>query len=263
MRGGFHVSSPMSHQAPSGRPARGRGALRRRPGRAGQLRPVPQNPPRHRLGCRTDGQQQLFLGHHLVIDQQQRLLVTNYHVVTNKRDVQVYSPTWADKRLTVDARVYWTKHRPAKGRVVFTDKARDLALIQLATMPKYTRQLPLAARPPQVGEAVHSIGNSSVGPAPDAGYLWRYTKGQVRLLRHLRDTFKSGQAVNCRVVETSSPTNNGDSGGPVVNDRGELVAVVSCCATKDRNISWFIEVSEVRTVLRAYYNHLQRRKGNL
>jgi S1-C subfamily serine protease len=83
----------------------------------------------------------------------------------------------------------------------------------------------------------------------------------VRLLRRFRDTMSNGQAVNCRVVETSSPTNGGDSGGPVVNDRGELVAVVSCCATKDRNISWFIEVSEVRTFLNAYVNRLQKQKG--
>jgi serine protease Do len=193
-----------------------------------------------------------------VIDREQKLLVTNYHVVANKRDVQIYFPTWTDNRLTVDARVYWTKVRPEKGRVVFISKARDLALIQLTTMPKHIRQLPLAARPPQVGEAMHSIGNSSVGPAVDSGYLWRYTRGEVRLLRRIRDTFKDGQAINCRVVETSSPTNNGDSGGPVVNDRGELVAVVSCCATKDRNISWFIEVSEVRAFVRAYFERMKQ-----
>ena len=48
------------------------------------------------------------------------------------------------------------------------------------------------------------------------------------------------------VVETTSPLNPGDSGGPVVNDRGELVAVTEGGSSAAMNtISILIDVSEV------------------
>ena len=39
--------------------------------------------------------------------------------------------------------------------------------------------------------------------------------------------FENGQTVEAMFLETQKPVNPGDSGGPTVNDRGELVAVVS------------------------------------
>lgn len=52
-------------------------------------------------------------------------------------------------------------------------------------------------------------------------------------------------------METQSPVNHGDSGGPVVNDQGDLVAVVSSGKVRDRSgpvalMTWHIDVPEVR-----------------
>src|SRR5207249_1567090 len=62
-----------------------------------------------------------------------------------------------------------------------------------------------------------------------------------------KDSFK----VDARVVETQSPVNSGDSGGPVVNDQGELVAVVQGHApdAQARLVSYFIDVSEVKALM--------------
>jgi S1-C subfamily serine protease len=69
----------------------------------------------------------------------------------------------------------------------------------------------------------------------------------------------SGQqfTINCRIVETDSPINPGDSGGPVVNDRGEVIAVVSGWDTRVRNVTWTIDVSEVRGLVQEYRNGQQ------
>jgi S1-C subfamily serine protease len=54
-----------------------------------------------------------------------------------------------------------------------------------------------------------------------------------------------------QVVETTSPVNPGDSGGPLLNGQGELVAVTQGGVSTQGTISYFIDVSEVRTVLNA------------
>ena len=58
------------------------------------------------------------------------------------------------------------------------------------------------------------------------------------------------------MVETSSPTNLGDSGGPMVNDHGELVAVVQGFSRRDKAVSWNIDVREVRSLLETHFRAL-------
>jgi hypothetical protein len=75
--------------------------------------------------------------------------------------------------------------------------------------------------------------------------LWDFTGGSVRQVsrRHLAN---GGIA---SVVETDMPFNKGNSGGPVVNDRGVLVAVVEGYRTDARLVSLTVAVDEVRGYL--------------
>src|SRR5262249_38148594 len=52
------------------------------------------------------------------------------------------------------------------------------------------------------------------------------------------------------VLETTSPTNPGDSGGPLVNESCQLVGVTQGANTRARNVSLFINVTEVRKILK-------------
>jgi hypothetical protein len=52
-----------------------------------------------------------------------------------------------------------------------------------------------------------------------------------------------------RVIETDSPTNPGDSGGPLLNDAGELVGVTQGGAIKANSVSTFVDVYEVKRLL--------------
>src|SRR5262249_13597922 len=51
----------------------------------------------------------------------------------------------------------------------------------------------------------------------------------------------------------NSPTNPGDSGGPMVNNRNQLIAVVSAFSGRDRLVSMNIDVSEVRRFLEEHF----------
>src|SRR5262249_55530047 len=137
------------------------------------------------------------------------------------------------------------------GKVIHRSKDKDLALVQLQKLPADAKALKLAKDGVGPGDDVHSLGNPGV-----SGALWVYTPGNVRAVyqKKFTSTGRDGGdplSVDAKVVETTSPVNPGDSGGPVVNSRGELVAVTQggIFDPNARAISIFIDVSEVRTIL--------------
>jgi len=78
------------------------------------------------------------------------------------------------------------------------------------------------------GEVVYTIGNPGASDV-----LWVHSSGSVRQVAHL-DYKMGSQEVNAWVVETQTPINSGDSGGPVVNGKIELVAINSSHQTNAR-----------------------------
>jgi HEAT repeat protein len=185
-----------------------------------------------------------------------KLVVTNYHVVQEQRVVLVFFPAFKDREL-VTKPLHYVQNRGLAfvGEVVARDSTRDLAIIRLGgTLPATVQALPLAQKSATPGQNLHSIGASGVNLRTGEGTLWRYTEGKVRQVYRKEIRYSNvKQVVNAYIVESQSPTNPGDSGGPVVNDRGELVAVVSGGDFDKRLISFNIDVREVRALLAAYF----------
>lgn len=181
-----------------------------------------------------------------VVDRERRLAVTCRHVVGDSPDCLVYFPRYHDGEALVDANDYLDGVAALTGRVIARDEVRDLALLRLDGLPDGVSAVPLAARSPEPGESVYSVGNSGLA---DGGYLWRYTRGDVRLVYSRKVKTKKGTA-KVRILETQSPVNEGDSGGPVVNRKGELVGVAASYTADERLVSENTDVSEVRQFLR-------------
>jgi tetratricopeptide (TPR) repeat protein len=116
-----------------------------------------------------------------------------------------------------------------------------LALLQLDSLPATAKALPLANELPEPGERLLTIAG-----LPDGSEgLWVMTTGTVRLA--YRRNIANGAVTG--VVETDLPFNAGNSGGPVVNELGELVAVVEGYEVEARQVSMTIDVGEVRAYL--------------
>jgi S1-C subfamily serine protease len=186
-----------------------------------------------------------------LIDVKSRLILTNYHVVKDREAAFVMFPIMEKGAVVPERDVYLKRGRRVKGKVIARDSKRDLALIQLESVPEGAKPLYLAQQSPSPGQQVHSIGNPGGSEA-----LWVYTPGSVRQVYHSKfmtggKDGEDGFQVDARIVATQSAVNPGDSGGPVVNDRGELVAVVQGHRpdTQARLVSIFIDVTEVRALL--------------
>ena len=92
----------------------------------------------------------------------------------------------------------------------------------------------------------YTVGNPGVSSA-----LWVYTEGSVRQVVFRKFRLNTKQDMEAWIAEAQFPINPGDSGGPVVNDRSEIVGVN--CSRKDLNVaslmSNFIELREIQVVL--------------
>jgi S1-C subfamily serine protease len=197
------------------------------------------------------GENRYMTGSGALLDISHRLVVTNYHVVGDASAVQVLFPTFQKGKPVVESGTYWATARARRGipaRVLARDDRRDLALLELESVPRGAHALPLAREEASPGQRVHSIGNPG-----RSGALWVYTSGTVRTQPyHKRWAVREASGVHtfdARVFETQSPTNPGDSGGPLVNDKGELVGVTHGYAEGAQLLSLFIDVGEVRHLL--------------
>jgi S1-C subfamily serine protease len=195
------------------------------------------------------GAGQTATGSGTLIDRRRRLVLTNYHVVGDIDRVTVIFPVFRDGQL-ISERSYYKQHERElgiRGTVKARDKQADMAIIQIERVPEGALALSLSPQGVLPGQTVHSLGNPG-----SSGALWVYTPGKVRQVYQRRWVARAGREefqFEARIIETDSPTNPGDSGGPLANDRAELVGVTQGGATQAASLSTFIDISEVNRFL--------------
>jgi S1-C subfamily serine protease len=199
----------------------------------------------------------LMTGSGSLIDVPKRLVLTNYHVVGEAKEVAVFFPQFDRHKQLIADREYYFRQLQGKagyirGAVIARSPKQDLAVIELPALPPGTTAVRLARESVGPGDQVHSIGHPGA-----SGALWAYTSGFVKAVYKKKWSVadaeeRSLMRFEAQVVETTSPINAGDSGGPLLNGAGELVAVTQGGALDTQGtISLFIDLSEVRSFLSA------------
>jgi S1-C subfamily serine protease len=167
------------------------------------------------------------LGSGFVLDKAGHV-VTNYHVVQGATRVEVSFSN--DERL------------PA--RVIGRDPSTDLAVLEVKVPARALTPLALGnSDAVQVGDAVVAIGNP-------LGEDRSITSGIVSALQR-SITAPNGAEID-RVIQTDAPLNHGNSGGPLLDARGEVVGVNSQIQTAGGNgnvgIGFAIPINTVKDV---------------
>lgn len=158
-------------------------------------------------------------GSGFVIDGDGQIL-TNYHVIQNAERIMV---KFADGR-------------SLQARVVGIDPDTDIALIKVDAT-----NLPVApmgnSETLRVGEWVCAIGNP-------LAYEHTVTVGVVSYLgRKLFDSSLDNY------IQTDAAINFGNSGGPLINGRGEVVGINSAISQRASNIGFAVPINEARAIL--------------
>lgn len=193
--------------------------------------------------AKTDGETSSGTG--VLVDADKKLMVTNFHVVGDARSTVVFFPAMKNGKPIVERSHYLknVKKLGVRGRVLAVDRKRDLALIELDRIPEGATAIALADQEGESGESIMSIGNAGASEA-----LWIHTSGTVRTV--YQKQFRTGAGEHdFRVLETQSPINPGDSGGPVVNEAGELIGLSQSLSPKARLITYCVNVTEIKTLL--------------
>jgi S1-C subfamily serine protease len=195
----------------------------------------------------TKEKDQLGYGTCWIVDHDQRLAVTNIHVVEMYNKCKVAFPRFIQGQVVTSSAKYSAKDFIA-GKVLARDAKRDLALIQLERLPAGTRALALAPASIAPGSKIWAVGNSGMAHKwLTEGTLWRSRKGTVKngffkTTRLRGTTFK----LEAHMIQTDSGSKPGDSGGPVVDEQGRLVGVNS---SSDEQGDYAIDVNELRVFL--------------
>jgi hypothetical protein len=165
-----------------------------------------------------------------VIDVKERLVITARHVVENvtgglASNIEVIFAQTRDGDIITESKYYQTNRQrlAVRCKVVYESTRRDMAVLQLEKIPPGVKALELAPKPARPGQRVHVVGNSS----EPFGAVLSYCQGYVRNVFHW-------DYMGARVVTTHIPANKGDSGGPMVNDLGQVVGFCAMSTTGEK-----------------------------
>jgi S1-C subfamily serine protease len=191
-----------------------------------------------------------------VVDVERRLLVTCRHVVADRETVEVFF-AWRRGGELVTAKREYLGNRPALrdrgrlvgGKVLRRSDATDLALVELESLPPGTRAVSLAATPARPGDAAHVVGHRQ-----DLDTLWNVTAGPVRQTGRLADGYPwrgKKLAIGADAIIGQWPTEEGDSGGPVFNARGEVIGMATALRRGTPLAAVAVSAAEIRRFLDA------------
>jgi tetratricopeptide (TPR) repeat protein len=187
------------------------------------------------------------MGTGFLVDRSRKLVVTNQHVVDEQESVEVVFPLYQGGFAVADKKNYIRYDRPIRGWVLATDPKRDLAVIELEVVPHAATAMKLAADSVCPGEHVHLIGNPGTSEL-----LWVYNAGTVHHVsnRKVEDS-RHARVLEATVVEirTRASVKPGYSGGPAVNNSGELVGVATMSNPASK-WAWCVDIAEIKDVLR-------------
>lgn len=165
------------------------------------------------------------------------LILTNNHVIGNAQRLEV---------------MLSDKHK-YKARVLAVDKNHDLALIKIDA-PSLTPVTLSDSRNLVVGQRVYAIGNPF-------GLNGTMTRGIISAIRSIRGP--QGNPIE-DAIQTDAAVNPGNSGGPLLNSRGEVIGITTMIASngadQSSGIGFAIPINTARAMLDDYakYGYVRR-----
>jgi len=190
-----------------------------------------------------------------LINLEKKLVITNNHVIAGDKEAIVFFPKYSLGVLVTKPMDY-VRNRDAAipAKVVYSNPEKDIAFLELASVPEDAKEMFRTQRSPEVGSKVFVLGQSGINFTPNeiSGTLWRLSVGTVRQVYDKEIQYKQLPLVKAKITETQTATNKGDSGGPVVNDRGDLVAIVTGGDGASNGVDYNIDITEINKCLEAY-----------
>lgn len=166
------------------------------------------------------------------------LAVTNWHVLSpgmEKESIAVLYQNSPD-----DSEIYSDKKRNFKN-ILWSSGLDALDITIMSVELENNEKVPyfnIAKRRPNLGDKVSTFGNPM-------GMTASYSSGDVSAFRN--DPYNPER--NVQLMQYNMPTNGGNSGGPVCDVNGEIVAVHELGDKQAQGMNWGIDAMQLREVL--------------
>ena len=164
------------------------------------------------------------------------LLDTQGHILTNNHVVEGAQ--------LVEVTLY--NQKKYKATVLDKDQSHDLALLQIHDAPGLQPATLAVSNNLVVGQRVYAIGNPF-------GFSGTMTRGIISAIRSIATP--SGSKID-NAIQTDASVNPGNSGGPLLNSRGEVIGITTMIATNPNNnvdqsagIGFAIPISTVKATI--------------
>ncbi len=157
-------------------------------------------------------------------------ILTNYHIVSGKSNVEVQTYDGLSKKATV--KWYSTYD--------------DLALIKIEGQDYPTLVLGNSDSL-QVGATAIAIGNPGGNLCP-----WTLTQGVISAVNRTVTVNSGRMIVDLTMIQTDAQVNPGNSGGPLCNDRGEVIGIVARKMTDYEGLGLAIPINGAMELVNAY-----------
>jgi S1-C subfamily serine protease len=178
-------------------------------------------------------------GSGFILDKEGHIL-TNNHVIDNAQRVEV---TLSDK------------HK-YKATVVTIDRQHDLALLSI-NAPNLTPATLADSAGLMVGQRVYAIGNPF-------GLSGTMTRGIISAIRSIG--VQTGSPIE-DAIQTDAAVNPGNSGGPLLNSRGEVIGITTLIASngsdQSAGIGFAIPINTAKAVLDDFAKYGRVRRPSL
>jgi S1-C subfamily serine protease len=178
-------------------------------------------------------------GSGFILDKQ-GLILTNNHVINNAQRVEV---TLSDK------------HK-YKATVMGVDKNHDLALLKI-NAPNLTPAVLADSQSLVVGQRVYAIGNPF-------GLSGTMTRGIISAIRSIHGPENNPIE---DAIQTDAAVNPGNSGGPLLNSRGEVIGITTLIANngadQSSGIGFAIPINTAKAVLDDFAKYGRVRRPSL
>jgi len=179
-------------------------------------------------------------GSGFILDKQGHIL-TNDHVIDNAQRVEV---------------TLFDKHK-YKATVVGVDKGHDLALLQINDAPNLQPATLAESTDLTVGQRVYAIGNPF-------GLSGTMTRGIISAIRSIRGP--NNNPIE-DAIQTDAAVNPGNSGGPLLNSRGEVIGITTLIANngadQSSGIGFAIPVNTAKAVIADFAKYGRVRRPSL
>jgi len=127
--------------------------------------------------------------------------------------------------------------------VLATDARRNLALLEVESVPESVAEARFVADSPAPGDSLHALSNPN-----RLDVLWVYTACAVRQLGRA-NLGQTTEGPDPMVLIVQAPLTEGDGGGPLLNDRAELVGVVTGKTGPQQQVAFCLTLDEMRAFL--------------